>query len=267
MKPPTKPSNTLKPFWRYYGGKYRAAPRYPTPLHDTIIEPFAGAAGYSLRYPERRVILVEKYAVVAEMWRYLIRVPSAEIRAIPTGVTHIDELPSWVPSPARHLIGWWFNSATVVPCKQLSAGRRKLAAMGRKFEGWTEATRERIASQVSQIRHWQIIEGDYTIAPDIEATWFVDPPYNNRAGSYYVENDVDYETLGAWCRSRQGQVMVCENEGATWLPFKPFAVLKAGVNGRGSREVLWTSNAESDAERREWLLPSLLSAVEHRESA
>ena len=39
----------LKPFWRYYGGKYRAAPAYPPPRLGTIVEPFAGSAGYSLR--------------------------------------------------------------------------------------------------------------------------------------------------------------------------------------------------------------------------
>ena len=50
---------SLRPFWAYYGGKWRAAPRYPRPMHDTIIEPFAGAAGYSLRYPDRNVVLVE----------------------------------------------------------------------------------------------------------------------------------------------------------------------------------------------------------------
>jgi len=33
----------LKPFWQYYGGKWRAAPHYPKPRHDTIVEPFAGA--------------------------------------------------------------------------------------------------------------------------------------------------------------------------------------------------------------------------------
>lgn len=233
------PGNTLKPFWRYYGGKFRAAPRYPAPQHDTIIEPFAGAAGYSLRYPDRRVILVEKYPVVAEMWRYLIRVPAAEIRRIPTGVTHIDDLPSWVPAPARNLIGWWFNAATVSPRVSLSIGRQKLAAMGRNFEGWTEATRERIATQVEQIRHWQCIEGSFERAPCIPATWFIDPPYANKAGSYYVEHDVDYTWLASWCRSRRGQVIVCENEGATWLPFRPFATLKPGVNGKGSREVIW----------------------------
>jgi hypothetical protein len=90
----------LKPFWRYYGGKWRAALTYPPPQHATIIEPFAGAAGYSLRYPDREVILVERYAVVAEIWRYLIRVPAREVLAIPE-VDDVADLPGWVPEAAR----------------------------------------------------------------------------------------------------------------------------------------------------------------------
>jgi hypothetical protein len=34
-------------------------------------------------------------------------------------------------------------------------------------------------------------------------------------------------------------VIVCENEGADWAPFRTFATFKAGVNGNGSREVVW----------------------------
>ena len=84
------------PFWCYYGGKFRAAPRYPKPAYGTIIEPFAGAAGYALRYPDLEVILVERYAVVAEMWRYLIGTTPEDVRRIPT-VEHVDDLPGWVP--------------------------------------------------------------------------------------------------------------------------------------------------------------------------
>lgn len=236
----------LKPFWRYYGGKFRAAPRYPAPRHATIVEPFAGSAGYSMRYPDRRVILIEKYPVVAEMWRYLVSVSEEEIRRIPLNPKHVSEVPSWVPQPARHLIGWWFNNATASPCLALSAGRIKLASMGRKLEGWTEHTRERVASQLHAIRHWQIIEGDYTAAPDVEATWFVDPPYNNYVGAHYKHgpNGIDYAALGDWCRRRRGQVLVCENEGADWLPFRPFATFKAALFATGSREVLWASGDE-----------------------
>ena len=228
----------LKPFWRYYGGKWRAAPRYPAPRFSTIVEPFSGAAGYSMRYPDRQIVLVEKYPTICEIWRYLIGVTPAEIRRIPE-VEDIDDLPSWVPQGARDLIGFCMNDACVSPSRTLSAGRKKLASMNRKFEGWSEAKRERVASQVDRIKHWQIIEGDYAAAPDIEATWFVDPPYDNKAGSYYVHSSLDYDALGSWCLDRKGQVLVCENEGASWLPFVPFATLKAGVNGSGSREVLW----------------------------
>lgn len=232
--------SSLKPFWRYYGGKWRAAPRYPAPLHRTIVEPFAGAAGYALRYPARDVVLVEKYPVVAEIWRYLIGVTPAEVRRIPL-VEAVADLPTWVPAGGRYLVGFAMNAAVVSPCTRLSSGRRKLREMGRIYEGWSEAQRERVASQVEHIRHWRIVEGDYSLAPDVEATWFVDPPYNNRAGSYYVHSHVDYPALAAWCRTRRGQVLVCENEGATWAPFEPFATLKAGVNGKGSKEVLWAT--------------------------
>ena len=234
----------LKPFWRYYGGKWRAAPRYPVPLYDTIIEPFAGAAGYAMRYPERKVVLVEKYPVIAEMWRFLIAATPAEVRAIPL-VEATDDLPSWVCAGARHLVGFSLNSAVVSPCRTLSAGARRQAATGRTFDGWAEARRERVAAQVEQIRHWKIIEGDYQDAPDVPATWFIDPPYNNKAGSYYVHSTLDYPALGAWCRTRPGQTIVCENEGSDWLPFKAFATLKAGLNGAGSREVVWLNSTNS----------------------
>ncbi len=191
-----------------------------------------------MRYPERNVILVERYAVLAEMWRYLIGVSPAEIRRIPL-VEAVADLPTWVPQGGRWLVGFAMNAACASPCTILSAGRKKLRAMGRIYEGWSEAQRERVASQVESIRHWQIIEGDYTVAPDIRATWFIDPPYGNKARSYYVHSDVNYTDLADWCRTRSGQVMVCENEGATWAPFKTFATLKAGVNGQGSKEVLW----------------------------
>ena len=86
------PAGGLKPFWQYYGGKWRAAPRYPAPRFDTIVEPFAGAAGYSCRYPDRKVVLVDKYPVIAGMWRYLIRVSAAEVRRIPE-VDSVNDLP------------------------------------------------------------------------------------------------------------------------------------------------------------------------------
>lgn len=179
----------LKPFWRYYGAKWRAAPHYPVPKHEMIIEPFAGAAGYSLRHYRHRVVLVEKYDVLVEIWRYLIRVPAAEILAIPTA-DHVDELPAWVPQPARWLVGFAMNAAVTAPCRQLSAGRRNLRDAGRNFEGWSPMMRERVASQVDLIRHWIVIQGEYHCTnTNIPVTWFIDPPYQT-AGKYYKHSSL-----------------------------------------------------------------------------
>lgn len=37
-------------FFSYFGGKYMRSTHYPSPNYDIVIEPFAGAAGYSTRY-------------------------------------------------------------------------------------------------------------------------------------------------------------------------------------------------------------------------
>ncbi len=229
----------LAPFWRYYGGKNRAAPIYPQPEHATIVEPFAGAAGYSCRYPDRKVVLVDRSPIIAGIWRYLIATPAAEILAIPDipeGGT-VDDLA--VCQEARWLAGFWCNDGTVTPCKRPS-GFAKADAPG--IRGWGALSRQRIAEQVDRIRHWQIIQGEYHDAPDIAATWHVDPPYKDKAGSYYPEQPASFGALGEWCRTRQGLVMVCENEGAEWLPFRPLASIKSNPSKHGkgkSREVIW----------------------------
>ena len=242
----------LRPFWRYYGGKARAAPLYPQPEHDTIIEPFAGAAGYSCRYPDRKVILVDRSPIIAGIWRYLIATSAAEILAlpdIPDGGT-VDDLA--VCQEARWLIGFWCNSASVCPRRSPSRRERKARSI--------EVLRERAARQVRRIRHWRVIEGDYSAAPDIEGTWHIDPPYNNKAGAQYQyqpgggerrehrtrfgapRRDEAFRHLARWCRTRRGMVMVCENEGADWLPFQPLASIQSNPSKHGkkrSREVIW----------------------------
>lgn len=240
----------LRPFWCYYGGKWRAAPHYPIPIHPHIIEPFAGAAGYALRYPHLQVTLVERYRVVADLWRWLIEAYPSDVMAIPI-VDDVRDLPSNVHQSARSLVGFAMNAATTAPRVTLSAGARRLrgteygSKASRRMAGWTPERRALVASQVAAIKHWKIIEGDYSSAPDVAATWFVDPPYTGEKGAHYMAAVDDYRALATWCRARQGQVIVCENEGADWLPFTTFKLLKAGVNGTGSREVVWTKGDES----------------------
>jgi hypothetical protein len=231
----------LRPFWRYFGGKWAAAGHYPEPRYPDIIEPFAGAAGYACHYPDHRVTLIDKSPVIAGIWRYLIAVSPEEILAIPDipeGGT-VDDLPCC--QEARWLAGFWCNNATSSPCRVQSAWAREWS--GSRMIGWDERPRRRIARQVPRIRHWRIIEGSYQDAPHIEATWMVDPPYQVM-GKHYPHHlqPGDYADLGEWCRTLRGQVMVCEAAGADWLPFVPMATIK-GTPGKGrtgvSHEVVW----------------------------
>jgi hypothetical protein len=234
-------STGLRPFWRYFGGKWRAAPRYPAPRYPTIVEPFAGAAGYSLRYPDRRVVLVEKYPVIAGIWRYLIATPSAEILRIPT-VDNVDDLPAWVPQEARWLVGFCLHESVTSPGRRISAGCLHMRGLGRTSYGWCERHRERVAGQVDHIRHWRVIEGDYTTAPRTLASWFIDAPYQI-AGYKYVHGSraINYAHLASWCRTRSGQVIVCEADGAAWMPFRSFGETR-GVSGKRSAEAVWLSD-------------------------
>jgi|7_EtaG_2_1085326.scaffolds.fasta_scaffold00174_14 hypothetical protein len=235
---------TVGPFWRYYGGKWRAAPRYPRPEQETIVEPFAGAAGYSCRYPSRRVILIDASPIICGIWRYLIAASPSEILAlpdIPEGGT-VDDM--GVCQEARWLAGFWCNNGAAAPCKSPSAWAREHEDRGKQgpWAGWGWKARKRIAADVQHICHWQVIQGAYTSAPDIEATWMVDPPYQTAAGRHYKEQVTDYAALGEWVQTRQGQIIACDQQGADWLPWNRKITLKAtdGAKRDGkSREVYW----------------------------
>ena len=233
----------LRPFFGYYGGKWRdAVKHYPAPRYSTIVEPFAGSAGYSLRYPDRKVILCEIDLILVEVWRYLIRVRPHEIRSIPDIPPDgsIDELK--VPQEARWLVGFWLNRATASPRKTPSKWMRDGIRPG---SFWGSRVRETIASQVDAIRHWQVHHCSYKDGlRNREATWFVDPPYQ-LAGKHYRfgSERLDYGALAKWCTTRKGQVIVCENSGANWLPFAELAEVKTTRGDRRSKEVCWLGDA------------------------
>ena len=220
---------TLKPFFSFYGGKWRAAPKYPAPQHDRIIEPFAGSAGYSVRYHERNIVLYDKDPVIAGLWDYLIHVSSKEIMSLPSELRHIDDLRCC--QEAKWLIGFWLNKGSSAPSKQPSAWMRSGI---RPSSYWGEVIKERIAGQVDKIRHWKVYNTSFEYIPDQPATWFVDPPYQ-KAGLRYKHGSksVDFDALSQWCRSRSGQIIVCENDGADWLPFTHFADIKSNPGSRG----------------------------------
>lgn len=236
------PAPQLRPFFGYYGGKWRDTPKYyPKPQYETIVEPFAGSAGYALRYAGHRIILCEVDPVLAEVWKYLTRVSAKEILAIPDLPPNgsVDDLK--VPQEARWLVGFWLNRGTASPRKSPSRWMRDGIRPG---SFWGRRVRQTIASQVDAIRHWQVFNCSYENCPEPRvATWFVDPPYVTAGKHYrYGSEQIDYASLAAWCRSRPGQVIVCENEGAKWLPFRELADVKTTRSDRRSKEVVWLNS-------------------------
>ena len=231
-----RPELSLRPFFGFYGGKWRdSIKHYPPPRYATIVEPFAGSAGYSTRYPSRDVILYELDPIISAVWEYLINVTAGEIMSIPDVPPDgsVDDLR--VCEEAKYLVGFWLNRGASRPRRSPSSWMRQGIRPG---SFWGGRVRERIATQVDSIRHWQVFNEDYQEAGNQIATWFIDPPYQV-GGSHYTERDIDFENLAEFCRSRRGQVIVCENGDADWLPFKPFASTK-GLR-KNSSEVVWTN--------------------------
>lgn len=215
----------MRPFFSYFGGKWTLAPHYPAPgLGDRIVEPFAGSAGYATRYPDREVILVERSPLIASLWRWLVGVSVDEVMALPLDPAKTEGL----CEGAKSLIGFWCARGRCRPARTLGSAWLRSGKWPSSF--WGESARARVATQVTQIRHWEIIEGDYSRAPDVNAFWFVDPPYVG--ARHYLARVDSFEALGDWCRSRRGTVIVCEQTGAEWLPFVPFRQAKSISRGQ-----------------------------------
>jgi len=243
----------LRPFFSYYGSKHRMAGRYPQPVTGTIIEPFAGSAGYALWHHRSRVILLDANPIVAGVWSFLINAREEEVLRIPLLAPDEDvEDLGGVAVEARHLVGFWLRRAAAHPARRPSAWMRQAARVhdGRRDSCfWGEDVRAVIAGQQKFIRHWSVRCASYSDAPDLTADWFVDPPYQGRPGQQYRRwgsNHLDYDSLGRWCVARRGQVIVCEAEGADWLPF---GHLHTGTGTQGTHrtgithEAMWHQQA------------------------
>jgi site-specific DNA-adenine methylase len=201
----------LRPFFGYYGSKWRLAPRYPPPEYPMIIEPFAGAAGYSLFHYQRDVLLNDSNEVVAGIWERLIH-------GLPGEILKLGDNPEeMIDECYRDLAGFWMAKAPTAPRKTMTPWAAKYP----NSSWWGSKIRRRIAEQMPRIRHWRIQRGDYRALDNVPATWFVDPPYQHFGKMYpHGSTGFDYEELASWCGTRLGQVIVCEGTGATWLPFE-----------------------------------------------
>ena len=211
-----------RPFFPFYGSKWRIARLYPPPS-GPVIEPFAGSAGYSVYFGVRRVLLLDVDPIIVGVWDYLINASQLEILALPMlqpgeCVSHLK-----VSQEARWLIGFWINRGSSTPrntLTQFSARTEKSQLV------WSQKAKERIARQQHYIRHWEVRHGSFEEAPDLGATWFIDQPYTTK-GRYYRFHDIDYAALAEWVRTRSGLVIACDNPAATYLPFESLVNAKS----------------------------------------
>lgn len=211
----------------YYGRKKQIIRRYPAPNCDTIIEPFAGSAAYSLHADnwKKCVILIEKDEKVAGIWKWLIE------EATERDLKHLPELKIGEKSSEfLHIIhaatkmAFHFKTIKVTP------------VLARNWE----ISRRHMLLNLHKIKHWKIFCAGYEMAPKLEATWFIDPPYRGDSGLGYRHSSkhLDYERLAIWAAERKGEVIFCEGSEGNYLPFTPLVDQK-GIAGKVSREVLY----------------------------
>jgi site-specific DNA-adenine methylase len=217
--------------WSYFGSKSKTAKRYPVPKYKTIVEPFAGSAQYSLFGDnwKRNIILCDKYKPIVTIWDYLINKATKEMILGLPDLKDQDNVNNYSLSEAeKYLIGFCINRGSAHP--KLTASR---------FNSWNK-DKIWIANNLHKVKQWKIVDGSYEDLPNIEATWYIDPPYQS-AGKWYdsqcSNKSIDYQKLAEYCKTRKGQVIVCENIEADWLPFKPLLDFHGQLHNR--TEAIW----------------------------
>ena len=236
----------MRPPFSLFGSKWSMARHYGPPL-GRVTEPFAGSAGYSVYWDVAEVRLYDRDEAICAAWDWLTKCSVADIMAIPCPVRSNEE---WLalPDGPRHLVDWNTHFARSHPSASLSKAYLHWANTGEmskamKSRGstrmWDERARNRLVAQKPLMKRWTVECMDYRDIPLEDSHWFVDPPYSNERGRRYRHNRIDYEHLAAWCRGLPGSVVVCENEGADWLPFEPVGSVRSADAGRVSREVAW----------------------------
>ncbi len=236
----------LRPFFSFYGAKWRIAPLYPAPKFNIVIEPFAGSACYSILHYHRKIQLFDVDPIICGIWDFLIRATDADISLIPDWIESVEELA--FSQEVKWLVGFWLARANATPRLTASAWKRALHTKTETVQQyrssfWGPWVKDRLRKQVPLIRHWTISQCSYSVVPNSAATWFVDPPYQGRAGSHYRYSsaNIDYSDLATFATSRKGQTIVCESGFASWLPFKVLQVNLSSLRKNQNVEGVWTN--------------------------
>jgi site-specific DNA-adenine methylase len=215
----------------YYGSKSKIVDYYPPPKFKKIIEPFAGSGRYSLKYWENDILLVDKYPVIIDIWKWLQQCSKNDILKLPI-LKAGDKInrEDFDCIEQANFYGFIISTATRNPKLTVSPfGEKKIKSELKK-----------ISENLHKIKHWEVLLGSYEDINNQESTWFIDPPYQF-GGEHYVKSNkqIDFEILAEWCKSRNGQVIVCENTKANWLPFKPMIDMQGAIYK--TTEAIWSN--------------------------
>ncbi|KKL61251.1 hypothetical protein LCGC14_2197200, partial [marine sediment metagenome] len=214
--------------FNYFGSKYTLANTYQPPKHDVIVEPFAGSAQYAMHWMRERsditCVLYDSDPVVIESWNRMLAATPEEIMEWSVNVG--DQVNDYVD-----VANYGGHPNRIV--------NDRIARDFRNSQPKWARTRAAVGERVT------IIEGDYTQAPDIEVTWFIDPPYVDAGHRYRHGNTgIDYEALAEWALTRRGQTIVTEAGSADWLPFAHHKTQHSNLGLTGSHELVWYSHPE-----------------------
>lgn len=235
----------LRPFFKYFGSKYHLAPKYPTPVHDEVVELFAGSAQYATLYHERQVLLVESQPDVAGVWAWLVSNPAEEIAALPVDLPQGADI---------RTLGFSEHAANLIRLRQ-RVGRSScwtVSKWSNKSGFWTARDRDAIAAQCERIQHWRVLCANTMRINPVglpPATWFIDPPYQRQVQVYGCA-PIDYDQLRQLCWTLRGQVIVCEGPGADWLPFRELALNRVGRTSNGGTravrpDLVWANDFQA----------------------
>lgn len=212
----------------YYGAKTKIVDCYPapSPVYDTIVEPFAGSARYSLKYFEKNVILYETYNKVYEVWKYLLSATEKDILELPD-LKIGDDIRDFksLSDAERWLIGY-----------QLQRGNARPGCLVNARCRWN-TDKLKIAKEVHKIKHWKIYNESGLNHEWKDATYFVDPPYMVQKHGYNHGN-IDYSLIISQVTTHNGQFIVCGNSEDTWMDFKPLTVMNG--TAKSHIECMWT---------------------------
>lgn len=233
----------IGPLFKWFGSKWQSAKRYPKPKFDTIFEPFAGGAGYSLNHCEKKIFIYDTDPNLKTLWKWLIKeATEKDVLSIPINLpvgTNIQTI--GLSEGQQQLLKHWQRTNNVGDCWTVSP-------WGNKPGQWTANTRSRVAEEIHAIKHWNFGKFNYTGST---ATFFVDPPYqfNYR---YRTGKRFDFIKLAqeiSILANNGNQIIVCEAIGKNgvpdWLPFvenhQSVTSRRKANQSHHSKELIWTS--------------------------